>query len=105
MSPLAAAERTWFAIDPDGNEHSVVLSVAAPVQQQEGEWGALVSMPPLFEKSKLVFGVDSWQATSLAMEFVATMVQHFAENGWQFFWERGGDLASSETLRSERMTK
>jgi len=29
-------------------------------------------------------------AASLAMRFAATRVGHFAEDGWRFFWERGG---------------
>jgi hypothetical protein len=32
------------------------------------------------------------------MRFIARRVEHFAENGWRFFWEQGGEAASPSEL-------
>ena len=40
----AAAERIWFAVAPDGSEHTLVLRVGVPTQQPEGQWGASISL-------------------------------------------------------------
>jgi hypothetical protein len=95
---VIAAERTWFAVAPDGSEHDVVLRITAPTLQPGGEWRAPVSLGALEPHIHNIAGVDAWQAVSLAMRFAATRVGHFAENGWRFYWERGGELASSTEL-------
>jgi hypothetical protein len=95
MSDLAvAAERIWFGIAPDGTEVDVVIRVSVPMLQREGEWRAPVSLGVLESKTHNIAGVDAWQAISLAMRFAATRVADFAEDGWRFYWERGGELAS-----------
>jgi len=93
-----AAERTWFAIAPDGTEHDVVLQVSAPTQQPDGGWSVSVSLGALEADVRNIFGVDSWQAISLGMRFAAMRANDFADNGWKFFWERGGDPASSSDI-------
>jgi hypothetical protein len=93
-----AIERTWFAISPDGAEHDVVLRIGVPTHMPEGEWRTAVSLGALESRTHAIVGIDPWQAVSLAMRFVATRVAHFAEDGWQFYWERGGELASPSEL-------
>ena len=94
-----AAERTWFAVAPDGTEHQVILRVGIPVLAPSGEWWAAVSLgalePP---RAQRIAGLDAWQAMHLAMRFVATRVGHFADDGWQFYWERGGERAAPSEL-------
>ncbi|WP_139350605.1 hypothetical protein [Rhodanobacter sp. B04] len=95
---LFAAERTWFAVAPDGTEHDAVLRIGVPTHAPGGEWRAVVSLRPMESRSHPIAGVDAWQATCLAIHFAATRVGHFAEDGWQFYWERGGKPASPEGL-------
>src|SRR5687768_9870795 len=95
-----AAEKTLFAVAPDGTEHSVVLRVGIPERRPDGLWSASVSLGALDSHPSSIYGDDSWQAIQLAMRFIATRVGHFGNGGWQFFWERGGDaFPPSELLR------
>lgn len=96
--PPLAAERTWFAVAPDGTEHFVVLRIEAPTLQPGGEWLAPVSLGALEARAHNIAGADAWQAVALAMHFAATRVGHFAEDGWRFYWDRGGDQASPSEL-------
>lgn len=96
--PIVAAERVWFGIAPDGTEVDVVIRVSVPMLQHGGEWRAPVSLGVLESNIHNIAGVDAWQAISLAMRFAATRVAHFADDGWRFYWERGGELASPVEL-------
>lgn len=93
-----AAERTWFAISPDGSERDVVIRVGVPTHEAGGEWRAVVSLDGLEDREYAIAGVDAWQAVRLAMRFAAARVLDFAERGWRFYWERGGDLATAREL-------
>jgi hypothetical protein len=96
-----AAERIWFAVAPDGSEHEVAIRVMVPVKAASGEWRAAVSLGEIdSKKSHSIAGIDSWQAICLGMSFAATCLSHFSEDGWMFYWERGGDLATPEDLTS-----
>ena len=97
-SKALAAERTWFAVASDGTEHEVVVSIGVPAKADRGEWRCVASIGCLESASHSIAGIDSWQAISLAMRFAASRLGHFAENGWQFYWERGGELATPEDL-------
>jgi hypothetical protein len=92
------AERIWFAVAPDGTEHEVVVSVALPTKTDRGEWRCVALVGGLDARPHPIAGIDSWQAIGLAMRFAASRLSHFAEGGWQFFWERGGDLATPQDL-------
>jgi len=99
-SHTVAMERTWFAIAPDGTEHDLKIWVGLPTQAPRGEWRSTVSLGALESRNHSIAGIDSWQAILLAMSFAATRVGHFAEDGWKFYWERGGDVASPGDLVS-----
>ncbi|MFG6414598.1 DUF6968 family protein [Roseateles sp. DC23W] len=95
-----AAERTWFAVAPDGTEHDFVITIGVPVLGERGEWRSSVTMELVDPKARSIAGMDSWQAIRLAMSFASTRLSHFAEQGWKFYWERGGELATAEDLAS-----
>lgn len=97
-SQARAAERTWFAVAPDGTEHDVVVSVGVPIKTERGEWRSVASVGCLEARTHSIAGIDAWQAIGLAMRFAADRLTHFADEGWQFYWERGGELATSEDL-------
>lgn len=97
-SQISVAERTWFAVAPDGTEHEVVVSVGLPAKMERGEWRCVASVGCLEAATHSIAGIDSWQAIGLAMSFAASRLSHFADKGWRFYWEREGELATPEDL-------
>ena len=95
---FVTAERTLFALAPDGGEHEVVLRVFSPTLQPGGEWGGMVSLGTLQSRPYLICGVDAQQATELGMQFIALRIGHFVTDGWQFYGERGGHVTSASEL-------
>ncbi len=45
-----------------------------------------------------IYGVDSWQAIQLAMQFIGRLAARFEEEGWRYYWTEGGDTASASVL-------
>ncbi|MFC6217098.1 DUF6968 family protein [Pelomonas aquatica] len=97
-SQIFAAERIWFAVAPDGTEHEVVVAIGPPTKAERGEWRSVASVGCLETATHSIAGIDSWQAIELAMRFSARRIGHFAEIGWRFYWERGGELATAQDL-------
>ena len=95
---IAALERRWFVVTPEGHECEVALQVGAPSQEPGGDWCVLVGVVGLEPGVYKIFGIDSWQAAILGMKFAAARAQDFSARGWRFFWERGGDLATTQEL-------
>ena len=95
-----AAERVWFAVAPDGSEHEVAIRVMVPTKEDDVEWRAEVSVGGIDSRPYSIAGIDSWQAICLAMSFAATRLGHLAEDGWAFYWERGGEAATPGDLAS-----
>jgi hypothetical protein len=93
-----AAERKWFAIAPDGSQKEVLLRVGVPITNAKGTWLAEASIDGLDHRSYPIAGVDAWQATSLAMKFLVSRVEHYVDMGWKFYWEQNGKEASSNHL-------
>ena len=95
-----AAEKIWFAVSPEGVEVDVVVSVGVPTRGEHGEWYSNVSMGLLDQTVCSIAGIDSWQAVGLAMRFVETQLRYFTEDGWRFYWSRGGELATLKDFGS-----
>ncbi|HZP66907.1 MAG TPA: hypothetical protein VFB32_11410 [Rudaea sp.] len=93
-----AAERTFFAVAPDGSGHDAALRISVPIRQRACEWHAVVTLPGLDEGRYAIAGVDAWQAIRLAMRFSATRIHRFVDDGWQFYWERDGLPAAPAEL-------
>jgi hypothetical protein len=85
---VAACERNWWAIDPEGNESAVSFRIDVPQEQPTGEWGATV-LVSLDGRTCMIFGIDSWQSLELAQKFAATRLADYRDRGWAFFWESG----------------
>ena len=101
MEQRYAAQRTWFAIDPDGNAHELKLKVGVPEpNEQFGSWTARVELHPIDSNAHEIHGGDAWQATTLSIDFVASRLRHASSKGWRFYWERGGDVADPQDLLS-----
>lgn len=97
-SQVTVMERKWFVIAPDGGECDVALQIEAPSQERDGEWCAVVRLVGLESGSHKIFGMDSWQAVALGMKFAASRAQDFCERGWLFYWERGGEVVTTQEL-------
>jgi hypothetical protein len=98
----ACVERTWFAVAPDGTEHTLHLRIGVPEKGSRGEWTCEVWVGVLDPGSHTVVGVDSWQAIAEGIRHVQSVVRHFESRGWRYFWERGGEPASPSELVHEQ---
>jgi hypothetical protein len=58
----------------------------------------VVTLDPLDPTRHLIPGVDSWQSLHLAMKWVGVRIEHFAEMGWRFYWERGASSTGASDL-------
>ena len=94
-------ERKLFAIAPNGEELDISLRVSVPMPDPQGDWSVEVCLPNLDDFPCKLFGVDSWQAGILGIQFVKNRVDHFSEIGWQFFWAKGGEKASMDDLQDD----
>src|SRR5260221_4880675 len=89
-----AAERTWFAVAPDGTEHDIVLRIGVPTCEPDGQWRATGSLGVLESRTHKIAGVYAWQAASLALRFAAPPLGPFSEDGLRLLLEPGGEPAS-----------
>lgn len=93
-------ERKLFAIAPNGEELNASLRVGVPMPDPEGDWSVEVCLPNLDNVPCKLFGVDSWQAATLGIQFVVNRVNHLSDIGWHFFWTKGGEKASMDDLQT-----
>jgi hypothetical protein len=94
-----AATTTWFARGPDGTPHVVTLVVGLPTRQRGGHWSAPVSLAGLEAGTRQVAGADGAQAITLALRFVASRLEAFADAGWTFHvTEHGPRLVIDDLL-------
>jgi hypothetical protein len=102
-SPSQAIERTWYAVRPNADgEGPVILRVGLPEREAGGEWGVEVSLAGLDSGVRKIFGVDGWQAVALGMRFIAARVADSSEQGWQFYWSKGGEPVHAKDLHGGR---
>ena len=100
MAPgVAAVERKWFAVAPDGIGRDALLRVSVAADAEPtGEWAVVVSLEGLESSPHRLYGVDKWQALVIGLTFAAQRVRDLSQRGWTFFWERGGYPATVEDL-------
>jgi len=92
-----AAERSWYAISPEGTGHTLVVRVGVPAKRVD-DWSCSVSLGVLDSYPYMIYGIDSWQAIQQAILFAARRVGHFIEDGWKLYWEENGDEADQNDL-------
>jgi hypothetical protein len=101
---LTIASRKLLAIDADGREFQLTISVGAPYEISEQEWACPVSVLGLHDRLHDMHGVDSWQAMQLAYQLIAQLLSYFVEDGGRLFWlEEKEPLALDELF--PRFTK
>jgi hypothetical protein len=92
------AQRTWHAVSPSGEHITFDLAISAPRPGNHNDWVCTVTFGLVDAYPYTINGMDTWQAVELSLGFAAARVSHFLENGWQFFWERGGEPANPSEL-------
>jgi len=85
------AERKLFVTFADGQSSEVHLRIGLPRPHPEIDWVCPVSAKGLrlWQGPTNVMGIDSWQALSLAMRLMRTMLSAEVEEGATFHWEDG----------------
>ncbi|WP_394781446.1 DUF6968 family protein [Undibacterium sp.] len=86
MQSTLIIERSFYAVSPEGAGAAIRVGVAAPVPRESFDWACATWIDFLDPEERTVFGIDSWQAASLAMTLIATRIGHFEQRGWTFFW-------------------
>jgi hypothetical protein len=94
------AERRLVALFPDGGPVPVCLRVGRPAPHPKGDSVCPVQAEGLrlWEGPGEVFGVDSWQALTLGLRFLQSMLAAETERGAVFHWEGGERAVSVEEL-------
>jgi hypothetical protein len=62
------------------------ITIGVPQSDDEFDWCCPVRLKGLDRKERRIFGVDSWQALTLALRLVEAMLRHEVRNGGQLFW-------------------
>jgi hypothetical protein len=89
VSPVATpwiAQRTVLAVDADGGEFPLTLAAGAPYETGTGDWACAARLDGLDPKPVALFGIDSWQALQLAMQYIAHRLHSFTAQGGQLLW-------------------
>ena len=94
------AERIIYAIDKDSRGFDVALMIGKPYQADSkyGDWGCPVAMIGLHGVFPDMYGVDSWQALTIAHTLVKRLLTGFVEEGGRLFWEKDGEELTIDEL-------
>lgn len=84
MNDYIAKVNTRY-VDAKGEQGDFTISIGRPSQQKTGEYACPVYLPDL-QQPTIIYGEDSLQALSLAMQFAAQHINDLLANGWQFFY-------------------
>ena len=77
------------SVSPDGVQKISSVGIGVPVEESTGDYGCTVWLPD--SDSKTIFGVDSLQALSLAMQFSGHRIHDLISKGWKFFYPESDD--------------
>jgi hypothetical protein len=77
--------RSLGAKAEDGRAFQVTVGIAVPYTRPDGSWAVSFIVDPLQSNLSEAFGMDSWQATTLAMKAVKSVLRHFVRNGGLLF--------------------
>lgn len=94
------AERTIYAIDKDSREFEIRLMVGKPYQTdfEHGDWACPAAMIGLHGVFPDVYGVDSWQALTLALNLIRKLLIYFVEDGGKLYWDENGNEISIDEI-------
>ena len=85
-SESAIASRGLLARDVRGTEFTIMIGVGVPHQNPDN-WACPVTIQGLgFSRDmRDIFGLDSWQALTLAYQFIGQILANFIEDGGQLY--------------------
>ena len=85
--PETIAERIIYVVDKDSRGFDVGIMIGKPYQTDSkyGEWGCPIALIGLHGRLHDVYGVDSWQALTLAIRLVRDLLDHFVESGGKLY--------------------
>ncbi len=87
--PELIAERTIYAVDKDGREFEIRLLIGKPYPVDFGDnWACPFAMDGLHGRFPDMFGVDSWQALTIALELCRRLLSYFVEEAADCFGRR-----------------
>jgi hypothetical protein len=98
------AERTIWAVDKDSRGFEIRLMVGKPYKTdlEYGDWACPVALLGWHGVFPDMYGVDSWQALTVAQQLIHRLLTYFVEDGGRLFSEENGDELTVEDLFGER---
>ncbi|WP_028865247.1 DUF6968 family protein [Psychromonas aquimarina] len=88
------AESSFIAVHSKEGRNYLEITVYSPEQNQDTahtEFGCTVELKGLLE-TRVVFGIDSFQALSLAVQSLQADLKQLTDNGWSFFFKGYEDM-------------
>jgi hypothetical protein len=79
------AERTLYLKNTDEEVKEVNVCIGQPYQRVDGSWSCPILLKGLFEDLSDISGEDSFQALMLAQNLARTLLNAFAEKGWNVY--------------------
>ena len=92
------ASRVLLAIDSNGREFTLTLSIGHPYEVSPDEWVCPLTMDGLYERLRDQHGVDSWQSLQLAYQLIAQLVGGFIEDGGTLLWPESREAVALAEL-------
>ena len=81
------ATRSFVGRTLERGEFDIMGAVGMPYPCGEGEWACPVFLTPLFDQLPDIRGVDSFQALSLALKLIHSLLEGFIEQGGTLFFD------------------
>lgn len=79
-------ERVFAARTVEGHEWEMHVKLWAPRPAELAPWSCNLEITYLFTPPKPLYGLDSWQSLQFALQFAASMLQHFQSQGGELRW-------------------
>jgi hypothetical protein len=70
----------------DGHRRLIRVSVGTPRRHPKLAWYCPIRISGLDDKGARIFGVDSWQALTLALRYVEAKLRNEVRRGAHFCW-------------------
>src|SRR5689334_12822526 len=93
------AQRKLVGRSANGEQFDIEIQIGTPFRDGE-DWACPVSMTPLYDRLANIYGVDSFQAVSLALRLVRRLLDNFREKGGTLSYPTGEDFDLRRRRRS-----
>jgi len=96
--PLYIAEEHLRGTRPDGTTVKIAMRLGAPYQTADGDWACHCALDGLYSHLADAVGVSSFQALTLAIGLLRSLIAHFIETGGRIEFADGAHTISVEVL-------